>query len=84
MPKCFVFLRASSRVRCALKQPDAFEFTILNNLKEFLLSTFQGEHALNKESTRRLLHFIFNAVVEPILNIDRNREIERCKSPKRF
>lgn len=50
----------------ALKKPDSFDFTLLKDLEEFIISVYPGKQALKEESSQRMWIAIFSAVVESI------------------
>lgn len=52
-----------------------FDSTIVMDLVAFMFHTFPWEDYLKKESARCLRKSIFNAVVESIDNLDRQRKI---------
>lgn len=64
----------------ALKQPDAFDFTAVKDLKGFGLSIIPGEDALKKLSTPGLCNPKFIAAVESIDRTDGDRGIARYPS----
>lgn len=63
-------MQARTKVLTASNQSDALSFRTLNDLEDFMLSTFPAEVASKEEPDRWLWNNIFNAAVEPIDNPD--------------
>lgn len=56
-------MQVPPKVGRALNPADMFDTTSLQDLDEIMLSTFLGENALKKKSTRRFWNPIFSVAV---------------------
>lgn len=65
-------MRAPRKVQHTLNQPGFFCSLIMNDSKNFMLSTFRGGKALKEESTWRLWNLIIDTTAEPIDELSRN------------
>lgn len=59
-------MRASQRMRQALKRSKLFDLIMLKSLEDFILYTFPVKDSLREKSVRYLWNPIFNSVVESI------------------
>lgn len=68
-------IRASPKVQNTLNQPFSIRMTTVEKKKEYVFTTFDRKEDFKEESVHGFCNPVFNAAVEPIYKLNRDRNV---------